>query len=514
MELIAVIEVGSSAMRMVVAEVGQKLALRILENLQKPVAFGKDVFTTGRLAPATIRQGIEILDNFHAVLESYGVRRIQAIATSAVREAANKDNFIDQAFVRTGIDIEVIEGAEENRLELIAVESALQGRYDFEKRNCLIMEVGTGSTEIIFTNKGEVSLTRTLPIGPLRLPEQAAIGKTDLGALQRSLKRRIHAIAEEFNREVPLQEVDSFIALGATMRFLSRQFSEKNEEPFATLATKDFLEFVKSLVKLSVENVMERYSLPHADAESLYPSLLIYANFIAETKAEQIIVPMVSIRDGLLLEMAQITSGYKRTDLSRQVIHSAKSLAKKYKADNAHSAGVTGAALKLFDALKEDHGLSSRERLLLEVAGLLHDIGVYISTSSHHKHSWYLIDASEIFGLRKIDKDIVANVVRYHRRSPPKLTHIPYVSLPRPERAIVSKLAALLRAGDALDASHQQKCREFTLTRDGETATLWVPESVGDITLERQSLHKKADMVSDVLGVSLQLRQGIPPSGN
>ena len=185
-EPIAVIEVGSSAIRMVIAEVGPKLALRLLENMQKPVVFGKDVFTTGRMSAAAIREGILILDNFKSVLESYGVRRWHAIATSAVREAANKDNFIDQVFVRTGIDVEPIESAEENRLELIAVENALAGRFEFDKKNCLIMEVGTGSTEIILTAKGEVALTRMFPIGPLRLPEQVVAGKTDTATMQRA----------------------------------------------------------------------------------------------------------------------------------------------------------------------------------------------------------------------------------------------------------------------------------------------------------------------------------------
>jgi exopolyphosphatase/guanosine-5'-triphosphate,3'-diphosphate pyrophosphatase len=219
---------------------------------------------------------------------------------------------------------------------------------------------------------------------------------------------------------------------------------------------------------------------------------------------------MVSIRDGLLLEMAQLVSGYKRTDLSRQVIHSARTLAKKYKYDEAHATVVTHVALKLFDLLREDHGLGSRERLLLEISAVLHDIGVFISPSSHHKHGSYLIDAAEIFGLRKIDKDIVSNVVRYHRRSPPKLTHVPYVSLPRQERAVVSKLSAILRVAEALDASHQQKCRDFTLEREEDKYTLWIPEQAGDISLERQSLLKKRDMFLDVLGSSVELKQGTP----
>jgi len=509
-ETVAVIEVGSSAIRMVVAEVAAKAPIHFLENLQKPASFGKDVVTTGRLGHETIRQGIEILAAFKSVLESYDVKRMHAIATSAVREAANRDNFVDQVFVRTGIDIEVIEGAEENRLELIAVEHALHGKFDFEKKNCLIVEVGSGNTEIILTTRGEVTLTRTLLIGPLRLPEQAEVGKIDGAALQRLLKRRVHGIAEELGRETNLGEIDTFIAIGGSMRFVSHQLNEQRDGTVEVISLKDFTEFVKSISRLSTEEVSDKYAMPYADAETLFPALLIYANLINETKVEQALVPMVSIRDGLLLEMAQIISGNKRTDLSRQVLHSAKNLAKKYHYDEPHATVVTHMALKLFDLLKKDHGLGPRERLLLEVSGILHDIGVFISPSSHHKHSSYLINAAEIFGIRKSDKDIVSNVVRYHRRSPPKSTHVGYVSLPRQDRSVVSKLAALLRVADALDASHQQKCREFTLEQDDDAYVVWVPESVGDISLERQSLFKKGDMFRDVLGATIDLRQGAP----
>ena len=509
-EPVAVIDIGSSAIRMVIAEIGQKLAVRYLENVQKPVPFGKDVFNSGRLTPGAIRQGIEILTNYKAMLETYGVRRMHAIATSAIREAANRESFIDQVFVRTGIDVEVIEGAEENRLDLIAVEHALQGRFDFDKHNCLIIEVGTGSTEIMATTAGEVALTRTLLIGPLRLPDQAEPGKTDPAALQRLLKRRVSAIADEFRREYDLSSVDSFIAMGASMRFLAKEVTGAEADTLATFSAKDFNEFLKSLAKLSAEEISDKYTLPYADAEALYPSLLLYVNFLNETKSEKILVPMVSIRDGLLLEMAQLLSGSKRTDLSRQVIRSARSLGKKYNYQETHALTVAAMALRLFDAFQDDHGLGPRERLLLEVSALLHDIGSFISASGHHKHSFYLIQAAEIFGLRKVDKDIVANVARYHRRSQPKLTHPAYMSLSRPDRAVVSKLAAFLRVAEALDASHQQKCRDFTIERKGPSVSLWVPEEVGDISMERQSLSRKNDMMSDILGVSLSLKQGTP----
>jgi exopolyphosphatase/guanosine-5'-triphosphate,3'-diphosphate pyrophosphatase len=509
-EPIGVIDIGSSAIRLVIAEVGPRMAIRYLENLQKPAPLGKEVFTNGRLSHGVIRDSIEILKNFKELADTYGVKRLQTIATSAIREAANRDNFVDQVFVRTGIDVEVVEGPEENRLELIAVEHAVEGRFDFDKKNCLIIEVGSGSTEIIITTKGAVSITRSLPIGTIRLPEQAEPGKTEPAALQRIIKRYVRAIAEDFLREYDLKNIDSFIALGFNMRFLSKQVAGEPEAPLAIMKENKFSEIVKNFSKMSIEDVVDVYGIPYLDAESLYPSLLLYAGFMAETQANEIIVPMVSIRDGLLIETAQLLSGYKRTDLSRQVTSSAKSLGRKYRYDEAHALNVAQLSLKLFDLLKEDHGLGPRERMLLEVSGILHDIGMFISPTSHHKHSSYLVDAAEIFGLRKSDKDVVSNVVRYHRRSPPQPKHVTYMSLPRADRAVVSKLAAILRVADALDKSHQQKIRDFTLERYGDVCNLWVPEEVGDISLEKDALSRKDSMFTDVLGANVVLKQGIP----
>ncbi len=187
-------------------------------------------------------------------------------------------------------------------------------------------------------------------------------------------------------------------------------------------------------------------------------------------------------------------------------------MGQKYSYEEKHATAVTQLALKLFDSLQEDHGLAPRERLLLEVSGLLHDVGMFISPANHHLHSSYLIDSAELFGLRKVDKDIVSNVVRYHRGEPPGPSHGPYMSLSRTDRAIVSKLSALLRVADALDRSHQQKIRTFTLERKDGRYTLWIPEEAGDISLERDALIKKESLFTDVLGTSLVLKQGAPPA--
>jgi exopolyphosphatase/guanosine-5'-triphosphate,3'-diphosphate pyrophosphatase len=347
-------------------------------------------------------------------------------------------------------------------------------------------------------------------MGSIRLPEQAVVGKTKNAEVQTVLKRSIHSVAKSAASEFSLDKIDTFIALGGDMRFAARQLVENAAESFVAFDNKVFQKFVNTLSKLSPEEIVDQYGVPYGDAEVLYPALLYYSNFLSETKAESVLVPMVTIRDGLLLELAQMFSGYKRTDVSKQVINSARHLGQKYKYDEAHALVTAALSVKLFDGLKEDHGLGPKERLLLEVSAILHDIGTYISVSGHHKHSSYLVDAADIFGLRKSDKNIVSNVVRYHRRQTPQPTHVPYMSLPKADRSTVSKLAAILRVADALDRSHQQKIRNFTLERAEDVHNLWVDEEVGDVSLEREGLLKKADMFTEVFGAQVALKQGKP----
>ncbi len=335
--IIAVIDIGSSAIRLVIAEADTKSGIRYLENLHKPVSFGKDVFTTGRIGRPAMREGISILKNFKTVLDQYGVQHMHTIATSAIRDAANRDAFIDQVFVRTGIDIEVLEEAEENRLELTAVEHALDDKHDYKKKKSLILEVGSGSTELIVLNQGEVELTRTLSLGSIRLPEQAVAGKTSANVMQRVLKRSIHDIAQNVGREFNLAEIDTFIALGGDMRFAARQIVSERTENFVILENKAFHDFVGSIGKMGIEEIVDKCTIPYAEAETLYPALLFYAIFLSETKADKIVVPMKNIRDGLLTELSQMISGYKRTDVSKQVISSARKLGKKYQYDEPHA---------------------------------------------------------------------------------------------------------------------------------------------------------------------------------
>jgi exopolyphosphatase/guanosine-5'-triphosphate,3'-diphosphate pyrophosphatase len=160
---------------------------------------------------------------------------------------------------------------------------------------------------------------------------------------------------------------------------------------------------------------------------------------------------------------------------------------------------VAALATRLFDELGEEHGLGERERLLLKVAALLHDIGIYVSLRAHHKHSQYLLTATQIFGLSNEETAIVANIARYHRRGMPQDSHLPYIALDREDRLIVNKLGAILRLANALDAEHLQKITDLRLV---PREKLWVLEldAMGDVIMEQMAASARSDMFVETFG--------------
>jgi exopolyphosphatase/guanosine-5'-triphosphate,3'-diphosphate pyrophosphatase len=204
--------------------------------------------------------------------------------------------------------------------------------------------------------------------------------------------------------------------------------------------------------------------------------------------------------------LAREVTGQEDETVYRGVIHSALAIAQKYRINIDHAEHVAELACRLFDELRPDHGLGSRHRLLLRVAALLHEIGIFVSPQAYHKHSYYLVLNSEIFGLNRDEIVMVAHIARYHRRSGPKLTHLEYMSLPREKRVIVNKLAAILRIADALAGSHLHPVRVERILREGDELVVWVGPGA-DLLLIQRSLAMVGDMVEDIYGLRVRVEE-------
>jgi exopolyphosphatase/guanosine-5'-triphosphate,3'-diphosphate pyrophosphatase len=218
------------------------------------------------------------------------------------------------------------------------------------------------------------------------------------------------------------------------------------------------------------------------------------------------IVSHASMRDGLLLELAREVTGQEDEALLLGVIHSATALAEKYHVDPNHAGNVAEVAVRLFDFLQSDHGLNKRCRLLLRVGAILHEVGGFVSSRSHHKHSEYLIANSEIFGLNRLEITLVAEIARYHRRSTPRSSHPIYMALPREQRVVVNKLAGILRVADALIRGNLRRAHEIRFERRGDDLIVSLPRG-SDLLLEEHALSAKGDLFEEIFGMKIRLEE-------
>lgn len=508
---VAAIDVGSSAIRMEISEINPDSSFRPLESLSKGVSMGKDAFTNGTLSEETMQTACQALTDFTRVMKVYNVSKYRAVATSAVREAGNADTFLDRAFLRSGIEIDVIDGSEENRLVYMAIHEAVRGMADLQSKSVLVVEVGGGNTDVSFLQSGATVNSGTFALGAVRM-RQALMGvRGDLKHRMRILDRQIKNSIANIANTIPISTAEEFIALGGDIRFAAREIATSipGQDGNAWIVErKNFVKFCTDIVKYDTDELVRRYSMTYPQAETVVPALLAYKNMIELTKVERIHILSASIRVGLLIDMARREFGKEMESFELLIVASARAIAKKYHCDENHTEQVRKLALSLFDQMQKEHSLGARERIFLEVAAILHDVGCFISDRSHHKHTQYIIASVEIFGLSRQDLIVISNIARYHRKSPPTRSHITYTSLDRESRVIVSKLAAILRVADALDQDYSMKIKNVKVTKeDEEERFVLEAETDGDLTMEKLSVEAKSDLFRQIYGKPIVLRQ-------
>ena len=507
-ELVAVLDMGASAIRLVIGEMTPGEPIRTIEEASRGVLLGRDTFSSGGVIRSkTTDSALAALDGFRQIIDSYGVTHIRAVATSAVREARNVDLFLDRIQRRTGIAFEILDEAEESRLVFLAVKQTLRQRADLRDGWTLLTEVGGGSTSVTLLRKGQPNRSAVYALGAVRLRQQLNLQSLVHDVQVSLLKRSIANVIDEIRNDYALDRVTHMVAIGGDIRFAAANILEGDTGDGVRDLTRDrFLAFCDQIERMDEEMLTERFRLSAVEAATVVPSLLVYRTLLSETTATKLAVSDASLRTGLLLEVADPGGHVSVGDFEQQVLASAEALGHKHRFDRAHGRHVAALAVQLFDAFRQDHGLDQRERLLLQVAALLHDIGIYVSLRAHHKHSQYLLAASQIFGLSNEETAIVANIARYHRRGVPQNSHLPYIALDRHDRLVVNKLAAILRVANALDAERLQKVTGLSLVRSGRS---WILEinGTGDLTMEQLAATARADMFADTFGQELIIRR-------
>ena len=510
---VAVLDIGTRAIRLDVAELGPGGTMRILESLQQAVPLGKEAFGTGHLDQASIEECVQILRGFRHVLREYGIlqpHQIQAVATSSVREADNAEAFLDRIYIATGIAVNVLEDGEVEHLVYLAIDDLFAQEPWLRQGRALVVEAGGGSTRLLLMQEGYVTESAAFRLGTLRLREvvdELAVPAERRGAL---MDQHIQRTINQIHETVTARDVPRLVALAGDSETAMRQVLPPWTAATYTRLSLSAFTLAEALAAASPDELMRRYHLPPDEAETAGPALLIYDRIARAFHAQELLITNRSMRRGLLIKMAGAPAAAAR--FGEQLAHAALALGHKYRFDERHATHVAALAVRLFRELREEHGLNENYEMLLRTAAILHDIGTFVSTTAHHKHSMYLIMHSELFGLARRDTMLIALAARYHRRATPRATHPEYTGLDHETRLAVNKLAALLRVADALDRSHLQQVRDITCTREPQRFVITVT-GVDDLPLERQALQDKGNLFAEVFGMEVVLRTTATPRG-
>jgi exopolyphosphatase/guanosine-5'-triphosphate,3'-diphosphate pyrophosphatase len=509
---IAVIDIGTTSTRMTIAHIDKNGLARPLEFLQQAVSLGKDTFTKGVIEKATTGDCVRALKNFRRVLEEYGIAqddRIRVVATTAVREAQNRDAFIDRIYIATGLRIEVLDDMDVARLTYLSARSFFGREPALSAGQSIVCEIGGGSTEVILLQKGNIVATHSFKLGTLRLREMLEKFNAPVVRQRLLMESEIRRTIDQVIHSIPPAPVKDMIAIGSDLRFAAQRLLPGWDVASPVRLSLVALEkFTNEIIALSVNECVKKYRLSYPDAETLAPGLLFYSLLGRSLSLKSIFASDISMRHGILIEMTN--RGPADDDFRRQIIRSAWETARKYKTDEPHAKNVAGLCEALFASLKDEHQLGPWYGLLLSVAAILHDIGMFLSTRSHHKHSMYLIQNSELFGLSRRDILLVALTARYHRKATPKSVHPEYASLDREARLAVAKMAAILRVADALDRSHGQRISAIECGKDKDRFVITTAH-VDDLALEQLALQNKGDMFEEVYGMSVVIqKKGAP----
>jgi exopolyphosphatase / guanosine-5'-triphosphate,3'-diphosphate pyrophosphatase len=499
MPTLAAIDVGSNAIRLAIGSVDSERKFAPLDNLREAVRLGQDAFSSGVISDATIEQTSDAFTRFKEAIDLHAVTWSKAVATSALREAMNRDMVLDRIAQASGIDVSVIGPEEEARLIHLAVAE----KITLKNRTAMLVDIGGGSTEVTLAVDGSIVSTESYKMGSVRLLQVLEGKKQGERKFNQLVREYVDATQQRLKREIGKKTIDLCVGTGGnieTLGTLRKEFLKKDRDTSIDVEELDTL--VRKLHSLSYEERIQQLRLRPDRADVIVPASIILQHIVRVSGVEEVLIPKVGLKDGLLIDMMAELYGEKKHAYRDQVIASALQVGRKYFFDEQHATNVSRYAVQLFDQTRTIHNLTLEHRLILEVAALLHDIGNFISMTDHHKHTHYLLTSTPVIGLSQSQMAILANVARYHRKSFPKPQHDAFRVLSPKERVLVSKLAALLRLADAMDNEHAGKVTSFSVEFKKPKLTIAL-KGEGDLLLEKWALMKKAELFEEVFSAKV-----------
>ena len=512
--LVASIDIGTNSIRMSLVRLDPATASwTVVGQNKETVRLGQDGFADRRIEEGAMERGLQVLARLVAIARGRGASEIIAIATAALREAENRDLFVARARDEVGVEVRVVPGMEEARLIHLGVVSGIE----LGGRRGLFIDIGGGSTEIIVGSQTETFLLDSLKLGAIRVGNRFLAGVTGPipPALYETMRQHVRTVAAHIFAAVDdAGGFDVAVASSGTAMNLAsvaarRAGLELDTVRNYTLKAADLADTAAMLCKLTLE---ERRRVPGLNPERA--DIIISGAAVLQTLVEEFGVGSLqisdrSLREGVLVDAlarhggspdlsgAQYEAGVRRRSVDR--------LGALVASEARHVQHMTGLALSLFDQARALglHDGDSHARELFEYAARLHDVGVFVSHTAHHRHSYYLIRHSELAGFTDEEIQIIANLAYFHRKSAPRKRHTHFQLLSRDNQRLVRRLSVLLRLAEGMDRSHLSLVEGATLAVVGKREATLTLHAAAPPPLEIWYLNAEAPVFAEEFGLPL-----------
>jgi exopolyphosphatase/guanosine-5'-triphosphate,3'-diphosphate pyrophosphatase len=507
---VAAIDIGSNSIRQIVADVSSDGAIQVVDEMKAAPRLAAGLSTTGALSDTSIRAAIEAIERMATLARQLGAERIDAVATSAVREASNASAFLSETQRQTGLRVRVLDGDEEARLSF---RSAV-AHFDMGVGRTVVVDIGGGSLELALSAEGVIERLSSFPFGAIRLTEDFL----EDGVTPKAVRKLRRAVRDGIRDELPRRDWRGAQLIGSGGTFtnvagihLARQGIMTAQSVHAAHIPRADLEHIlDTLIDMTPDERRATPGLNPERADIIVAGIAVAAEVIRRVEARELVVSRYGIREGLLLEAARVAPTIADPGDARA--RSIGDFAARCHVEQPHSSHVQKLALTLFDALGERLDLTREDRAVLADAALLHDCGYHISYERHHKHSYHLVLHADLLGLSPSDQVVIANVARYHRGTAPKRAHENFGTLDKSLRRRIKRLSALLRVADGFDRGHVSAVSDLKI-RWMQRAIRITPVPVNARTgmrLEMWGANRKSELLAELAGVPVEI---VAPDG-
>lgn len=499
----AVIFVGATSVLMVIGSPDGKGGFDVVEHLDRPLPFARDIFRTGGVTRSTVEQAANILRDYRLAVRDYGLgtAQVRLYNTNILLEASNYEIFLNRLQVTSGLIPRLIDDGDMTRLVYQCARRLLVKDSRLKEGSVFFTHIGPGNTRALHFTKGRLTGYSNYRLGIFRAREAVNNSEDEAPQSMAYLEEQIRGVVDHLAQDYSGTTIDHHVAIGAEIQSVAPLLGTSKMGTIRLLES-DLEKFTEKLSRLTPDELVRRLHVNYTGGEGIVAALQTNLALARRFGDDVVLVPDGDFQRELLIELMTVSP--QTAIFQDEVMQAAVEVGGRYKTDRKHADHVAMFAQQLFRELQHLHALEPKYELVLRVAATLHEVGMFVSPRGHHKHSLYLLLNTELFGLSVADRTLVALLARYHRRYNPEPGHPHFADLSREERMVVFKLAAILRVADALDRSHAQRIRTIQLRTDGSRLLIQTRD-VDDTTVEQIAINSKCDLFREIYGYEVIL---------